>query len=371
MKKIIVITKVMILATVFQVKAQSQTSAKDSTIRTMPFQASLFYPIGSNGIDAYKIKNVVSFNALVGVSAGVEFFEFAGFGNLTNGDVNGGQFAGFFNANKGNVRGFQGSGFLNIVHGEFQGAQFGGFANVNSGKFNGAQMAGFCNVNTNNLNGAQLSGFANTAVGNLNGVQASGFANVVTDTIIGSQLSGFVNYAKHVKGFQIGVFNISDTISGGLPIGFFSYSKTGYHKIEIEAGNQLYANASFKTGVKKFYNIFTVGAGTSSNEFVWGVGYGAGTLFSLSDALDMNIDLTATQLLKDGVDEDKINILNKLKVNVAYKISDNISVYGGPSLDVLVHDDALESEVKNSFKKWHSNDITTKATIGFNAGIRF
>ena len=85
----------------------------------------------------------------------------------------------------------------------------------------------------------------------------------------------------------------------------------------------------------------------------------------------MNFDLTATQLYKEGVDEEKINLLNKLKVNVAYNISDKVQVYGGPSLDILVHDKTLDSEVKDSLKEWNSTTTLTKATISFNAGIRF
>lgn len=370
MKKIL-ITANLLLSSLL-INAQDTTSFElDTTKKTMPFHLSYIYPLSTNGLQAHKIQNKVSVNILVGVSAGVGSFEGAGFGNLTDGNVNGTQLAGFFNANRGNVRGVQAAGFFNSVDGAFKGGQFAGFANVNTGQFTGGQFAGFCNVNTSNMRGGQFSGFSNTVVGDLKGVQASGFVNVVTDTLNGTQVSGFLNYAKHVKGFQIGVININDTISGGLPIGFFSYSKTGYHKFEVEGSNLPFASVSFKTGVEKFYNIFTAGAGTSSNDFVWGAGYGIGTLFALNNKLDMNIDITSTQLYKEDIDIEKVNLINKLKINVAYSVTENVQVYGGPSIDVLVHDKSLDSEMGNALKEWDSPSAITKLSIGFNAGIRF
>lgn len=369
MKRTLITTCILSLLLLTNVKAQNSTTVDTSVVK--PFQLSYFYPLGTNGLEAHKITNKVSLNILVGVSSGVTFFEGAGIGNLTNGDVTGSQLAGFFNVNEGHVRGGQFAGFLNTVNGDFKGGQFAGFTNITTGNFKGGQFAGFANINAKSMKGGQYSGFSNTVVGNLDGLQASGYVNVVTDTLEGTQISGLVNYAKHVKGYQIGFININDTISKGLPIGFFSYSKKGYHKLEIEASNLPFASANFKTGVKRFYNIFSISGGTSSDDIVGGVGYGIGTIFSLGSKLEMNIDLTATQLYKEGVDEEKINLLNKLKVNVAYKISDKLQVYGGPSLDILVHDKTLDSEITNSIKEWNSTSTLTKATLSINAGIRF
>ena len=351
--------------------AQDTTSFElDSSKKTMPFHLSYIYPLSTNGLQAHKIQNKVSINFLVGISAGVGSFEGAGFGNLTDGNVNGTQLAGFFNANRGNVRGLQAAGFLNSVDGVFKGGQFAGFANINTGKFTGAQFSGFTNITTSNTNGAQFSGFNNTVVGNLKGFQLSGYVNVVTDTLRGTQIST-VNYAKHVKGFQVGFVNINDTISGGIPVGFFTYSRTGYHKLEIEGSNLPFASVNFKTGVKRFYNIFTVGAGTSSTDFVATAGYGIGTLFPISNKIDMNIDLTSTQFYKEDVDVDKINLINKLKINAAYAVSDRVQVYGGPSIDLLVHDKSVDSEINSFIKEWNAPTTLTQLAIGFNAGIRF
>lgn len=382
----------------------SLTTSQDSTKKVRPLRVCYFYPIGSNGLDAYKIENVVSINIYMGISGGVQAAEFAGFGNITNGNVTGFQGAGFFNLNKGNINGFQGSGFFNAVKGDikgvqatgfvnanhgkingiqgsgfvnvntgnFRGAQATGFVNVNVGKFNGLQASGFLNTTVKDFTGAQLSGYVNTAHKNFKGVQASGFLNFVQDTIQGSQFSGFANYAKAVKGFQVGMFNVCDTVSKGLPIGFLSFVRKGYHKGEIEYGTNLIGSASFKTGVKRFYNILSLAATPIDGKVIWGAGYGIGTLFPIHNKLDMNIDLVSTQFIDDTQD-DKLNLMNRLKINVAYKLSKYLHVYGGPSIDVLVHDKNVKSVMESPVYSWNNgnNSTLTKMTFGFNAGLRF
>ena len=81
--------------------------------------------------------------------------------------------------------------------------------------------------------GFQLAGFANVAANNAEVVQIAGFSNTAKDTLTGFQLSGFINTAKHVKGSQLGFINVCDTIEKGIPIGFISIVRKGYHTFEI------------------------------------------------------------------------------------------------------------------------------------------
>lgn len=389
MKKALLIFGIIGLFT-WGVKAQDTTkfSVKDSNRLYRPFQLSYFYPLGSNGLDAYKYENLVSINILAGMSGGVKAAEFAGIGNVTLGNVRGVQTAGLFNMNVGHVRGAQGSGFVNVVtgdfkggqgagfvnvvHGDFVGAQGSGFINYNSKSFKGFQGAGFANVSLEDVKGVQWSGFMNASLTNLKGMQASGFLNVVKDTLQGSQWSGFANYAKHVKGFQIGVFNYADTISKGIPIGFLSFVRKGYHKGEIEFSPSMIAAANFKTGVKRFYNILSVGVAKQNDKFLYGMGYGIGSMVSLNDKLDLNVDLVSTQLLDDTQIE-KINLMNKFKVNVAYKLTNFLHLYGGPTVDVLVHHKDVTSVLDSPTYSWANGNNTTltKVQFGFSGGLRF
>ena len=157
MKRTLITACILSLLALTNVKAQDSTNVDSNEVK--PFQLSYFYPLGTNGLEAHKIKNKVSLNILVGVSSGVTSFEGAGIGNLTNGNVTGTQLAGLFNLNKGDVRGGQFSGFINAVDGDFKGGQFSGFVNVNTGYFRGGQFSGFANVNAKNMKGSQYSGF--------------------------------------------------------------------------------------------------------------------------------------------------------------------------------------------------------------------
>ena len=340
--------------------AQDSTKADTSTVTTRPFQLSLLYPVGSNGVESYKYANNTSLNLLFGLSAGVKGFELAGFGNGTKGDVTGGQIAGFMNINSGNVKGYQMSGFFNAVNGETIGGQTAGFLNLNKGKVTGAQLSGFANINldstqaiqatgfynqvngtlkggqiagfanlvTGNIKGTQISGFANYAHQNVNGLQFAGFTNYTKDTIKGIQLAGFFNYAKKVEGFQIGFINYCDTISKGVPISFLSIVKNGYRRIELEANETLYGNLTFKTGVKSFYNIFTIGIRPHAEDISWGFGYGIGTLFDINNKFSLNLDATASQISYKESYTEKLNLMNKLRVNIAYKIGTKTEVFG-------------------------------------------
>jgi hypothetical protein len=370
MQKLLILT--LFLCVIVNAQAQDNPSSQqDTTIKTMPFQASWFYPLSSNGIAAKDIRNAYSFNMWVGVSSGVDVVEMAGFGNITRGNVKGAQFAGIFNVNKGNVNGFQGAGYLNIVKGSTKGVQLTSFLNVNTGTFKGAQLAGVVNCNWNNVRGGQFSGVGNLTVGSVRGVQISTYVNVITDTLNGVQASTFLNYAKVVHGHQLGFINISDTVTKGLPIGFFSFVRKGYHKVELEGNSILYANAFFKTGVKKFYNIFGIGAGSSRPDFVWGFTYGLGTMLVDQPKFNLNMDLTSTALL-GASSYFTVSSLTKLKLSGAYVINKNLSLYAGPSLDLLVRDNQEQSVISNPMNTWYFDSYTTiQTTIGIHGGIRF
>ena len=68
----------------------------DSTNHAL-FQIGLISPLSTNGLQAHKITNTVSVNAIGGISGGVDAFEASGVFNVTNGTVKGLQATGMFN----------------------------------------------------------------------------------------------------------------------------------------------------------------------------------------------------------------------------------------------------------------------------------
>ena len=204
-------------------------------------------------------------------------------------------------------------------------------------KMSPAQVSWLLNFTAGAMHGAQASGLINFAAKEVRGAQISGLINVAPRKITGAQVSGLLNYATKVKGTQIGVINIADSIKG-IPFGFFSFVLKGHHQIEISADEIFYTNVAFRTGVRHFYNIFTVGAKPdtfSEEETYWTFGYGIGTSPKLTNWLNLSVDLTANQVVK-GKTIDAVNLLNKLYLGVEiYPVKKVALTWGLHSMDTL------------------------------------
>jgi hypothetical protein len=401
------------------------TKVQEESTIVRPVHISFITPISTNGMQSGEVTNIFSLNMIAGYSGGLQGFEVAGFSNVIKGETKGVQLAGFSNTNMGNVDGIQAAGFSNVALGEvngFQGAgfanvarkdiravqiagfsntsgtmhlggQFAGFSNVCIGSANGIQVAGFMNVVKDSIYamqaagfanvaggmpvGGQVAGFANVNRGDANGIQVAGFSNVNTGDIKGAQVSGFLNVAKKVDGLQIAPFNFADSVDNGISIGVFSFIKHGYRTLEIGANETFYANLSFKTGTERFYNVISLGAAAKNNEINWGWGYGLGTMMPVSKKMKLNIEAVSYHVNEDVWFTSRLNSLNKLNVAVEYKISDFLTVYGGPTLNVHVsHVYYVEGEeTTSSLVGWNvfdrtRNNTNVKMYPGFTIGIR-
>ncbi len=376
------------------------------------WQVSLVPYVGTNLMMSGNVKNDFSLNVIGGYSQGTRLLEMggvvnmdrgdvgkvqvAGCANLVAGNVSGVQLAGCTNINKHGFYGLQSAGFLNLNNDSSCGVQLAGFLNVNHAKMNGVQAAGFANVNSNsevgillagftNVNrgdytGVQLAGFGNNHKGILKGVQVAGFYNSTQGEINGVQVAGFINYAKKVNDFQLGIINISDSCSG-VPLGIFSYVKSGYHRIEIAADQQLYYSAAFRTGTKRLYNIFT--AATQVNTLqgksdLWTLGYGMGTSFQAAKKIQVNLDLTAHQFVSES-SISSYQTVGKLALSADFYIVPKFSIFIGPVLNVAI----LDKTDKEFYSKVLSNLPTPnylsnlnssqqlRGWLGVKAGIRF
>ena len=404
------LTSVLLAMVTTNLFAQDTTISTPAEVKVIPFQLTLISPLGTNGLNSSKVANNASINMLAGISAGVKGAEIGGLVNVSLGNINGAQIAGLFNSSNGTTSGVQLSGLGSYNKGHLTGAQISGLANVNSaavtgaqvgglfsyameevngaqisglvntvvGKVDGAQISGLVNLATEPVKGAQITGIVNTTIGDVNGLQLAGITNVTTRKIDGTQI-GLVNYAKTVKGFQLGLINISDSIESGVALGLITFVRHGYHKFEIEGNETFYANASFKSGVRHLYMIYTVGYKFRDETNYWAPGFGIGTIFKVGSKFDINADLITRQVNEGEWWTDELNLLNSLSINVAYNFTDRFAIYGGPSFNVSV------SQIKDDegnivggsympnwgfFDKTYDNE-TVKMYIGFKAGIRF
>lgn len=376
------------------------------------FHLGIIYPLSTNGADAGRYVNELSFHWMVGYAAGLDGVEFSGFGSIENDFVHGVQGAGFFNLVRNEVEGVQLAGFMNLNGGYMQGAQFSGFLNTTAGDLNGVQGSGFLNIASGYTEGAQLSGFmniagadadvfqasgfANITAGDMQGaqmsgflnysgdvnVQLSGFANVASGNVKGLQASGFVNVADNVQGVQLGILNLADSVSG-VPIGLLSVvRKNGFRQLEVWGGATMQANAAFKIGVDKFYNIFAIGSQFAAEDFRWGLGYGAGTQIGLSSRDFLNVELISYQIREDNdrwYTLDELNLLNTFRLAYAHQFSEHFSLFVAPTFNVMVSNrqESSDGSIGSGIAPWtvfdetYDNRTNVQMWPGFHAGIRF
>lgn len=305
-----------------------------------PFQASLTPGLSSHGMMSSQVINKASYNILGGYSAG----------------LNGVEMAGLFNMDKTDVSFFQVAGLFNIV----------------GGSVKGLQVAGAVNSVIGNIEAMQVAGISNYVRGNANGLQIAGAANMTGGTIKGVQIAGLFNYAKTVKGVQIGLVNVADS-SSGYSIGLLNLvKKNGYHKISLSGNELINLNLSVKTGTQKLYSILMVGQNLSDTAKVTALGLGFGHEIVMNKKLSLGVEYTS-QLIAAGKWSNTSG-LNKLQVNLQFKIADGLAVFGGPSYSLYVTDYPQGSGIKG-FKQQvppsyaHQFNKTTSGWLGWNIGI--
>lgn len=331
---------------------------RDTIHRT--WQVSFVPFVGTNRKLSGSVTNDWSFNIIGGYSAG----------------TNKAEFGGVFNINTGNVKSFQGAGVFNLNGGETNGVQLGGLFNLNLQSASGVQAAGFTNLIMRDAHGAQLAGFLNLTAKHTEGAQVAGFANI-SKSISGTQVAGFVNVAQHVNGSQIGFLNIADSIRG-VPVGFLSFVAKGYHTLELGADEVIPVNISFRTGVRPFYNIISVGIRPEKSDSVtWSFGYGVGTSPRIFRKLYLNIEATANQINKANLGA--LNLVNRIYTGLDFQVARKFAVYAGPTLSIRVYDTTYNNHPDlftyytptiQSEKAYTQNNLATQVWWGFRAGIR-
>lgn len=404
-------------------KSKELINVTDTLYRKTQFSLVPF--IGTNQRLSGNVINDYSFNLIGGYSLGVKKVEVGGIFNRVRGNAEDVQFAGAFNTIGGEMHGVQVAGIFNANYEGTDGVQVAGITNINwnvsgpvviaggvnftrvgsegayvaglgnftlgyqkgshtAGLFNfstddagPSNIAGLMNFSAKNSRGLQLSGLLNFTARNHRGAQITGALNFAGKRLEGMQF-GLLNYASKVKGTQLGILNITDSIKG-TPVGLLSIVGNGYHKIEISVDEIFYANLAFRSGVRNFYNILTAGVKpqTFEDDFTfWTFGYGIGTAPKLAKWLDLNVDLTANQLM-DRKKVESIHLLNKLYLGFDVHATPHFSITFGATLNAQV------TEINESypplftkyqpeiFHEFESKDKHVAMWWGGKLGLRF
>ncbi len=363
---------------------------------------------GSNHKMSGRVVNELSFNILGGYNMGVSKFELGGLFNINRAYVRKAQVAGLFNYVHGNMQGVQVGGLFNIVLHESSGVQIAGLGNVQIGNADGHQIGGLFNLAGNGIKGSQIGGLFNISGGetggmqlgglinyahrSVNGAQVSGLFNITGHDVRGLQLAGMINRARVVKGAQvsgilniahtvnaaqIGFINIADTVKG-VPFGFLSIVRSGYLSFEVSADESFYTNLTFRTGVRKFYNIFTGGARFENGSApLWAAGYGIGSSPKVGKRWYLNLELTSQQLI-NNVYQLNMNLLNRFHLGVDFIAAKCLAISAGGSLNAMVSQTNY-SEFTTTFspgepfeflQRSYSNGLEMKMWWGAKLGLK-
>ena len=352
-----------------------------------------YQKISTNTSNNADITNNLSINLLWGESGGVDGMEVGAIHNKVNRDVNGFQFAGIGNRVGRNVTGTQVGGIYNKNSGVTRGLQAAGIINITN-EVQAAQAAGFINWARGDVAGVQASGLLNRAYGDAQGLQAAGLMNI-SGGRTKAQVSGLFNKADDVeifqtalmnvstgnmRGLQVGLINISDTVSG-VPIALINIVKRGYNHVEIYGSEILHGNFQLKLGANKFYNIFHIGAQVPPGDgsYIWGIGYGIGTVAKLKPRSHLNMELMAMHINENEGWTNTLNSIGQFRFLWNYQIARSIGFFFGPTANVMVSQlrDAETNEINPSVVPYslinEDLDMNTnlRAWVGVNAGFRF
>jgi len=275
--------------------------------------------------------------------------------------------AGFVNLSR-DVNGVQGAGFVNIAYGNIGMAQVSGFVNYCE-SVTGAQVTGYVNIARLNVTAVQIAGFVNYG-SSVTGAQLAGLSNICLHENKGVQISGLFNFAEKLNGLQLALVNISDTVESGLPIGIFSFVRTGYHVVELSTDEVFYANAIFKTGVRRFYNIFGISRGENNiSSFTYGMGFEN----SIRGNHFMNFDFVNSPVIDRDNDMEFIGSIIKFKPTYSYSFHKYLKVFAGPTITAFISQSQSEKAKSIAFHPfWDQTygDTQFQMWAGINVGVR-
>ena len=184
------------------------------------FHVCVVPPVSTNGHDAARYTNVVSFNLLGGVSLNEQAFTLAGLANVILNDAQGFQLAGLGNYTGKRVRGAQIAGLGNFAGARVKGVMLAGLGNFGGRDVRGVTVAGLGNYANRDMRGVQVAGMANLSLGGVEGVQLAGLSNYADRSFLGVGMAGAANLvSRNMRGVQIaGAANVVQRDARGVQL---------------------------------------------------------------------------------------------------------------------------------------------------------
>ncbi len=307
MKQIIFLAAVL-LADLTSVWAQNDSLPNIDTIKAtetvMPMQFGFVHPLGTNGLNSTNVYNAVSINALTGHSKGTlgtEIsglysinkqhaigFKASGVMDLVHGSVLGTQVGGVMASAGGASEGFQAGGVVAMGGGSLDGMQAGGVFAGTKGNVEGFQAGGVVAIiGGDSVKGMQAGGVVALNKGSIEGMQAAGVVSINKGDVEGVQAAGVVSMARFVKGAQIGIVNIADSVDGkSVQLGLVNIArKGGIMRFGVMTTEFYNATAFLKSGTRHFHGYIGMATQLHEKDYRFGPMIGVGTSIRLANRL--------------------------------------------------------------------------------------
>jgi len=218
---------------------------------------------------------------------------------------------------------------MTIVEETVNGAQLGLIGNLSPGHTKGAQLTlGFNYAQT--LKGAQI-GLVNRANELPQGIQL-GLVNT-TDASSGVQV-GALNTAGRGSTVQIGIVNYGKEADAQL--GIFNVTKEGNVHPEVWTSDIAVAHLGLRFPARYTYSILAAGLAPLENHKAWLFGAGFGGHIPLPKRFFVDIDLTSWAVSSGLQFQGPWGLLARLQVMPGWQLVPRVSMFLGPSLNVLI-----------------------------------
>jgi hypothetical protein len=300
------------LLIVFSIFCSGFSFSQEKELKHFPLQLSFVYPASTQGAKTVDYCYNFSLNALAGYTGAVKGCELGGLVNL----------------NKAGMSGFQAGGIGNVTGGNVKGMQAGGIFSI-ADTVNGIQISGITSI-SGDVKGIQVSGIASVA--ETASVQISGITNISGGTMNGIQIGGIMNRAGELNGLQLGLINISDTTANGVSIGLINYvSKGFYQELSVSAADYLNVGISYKAGLKRFYNIYTLGM-NFVDETLWVAGLGFGHISEISKKYSFQPEIVCYGYFPLDFYKTRDTYVTHIKLGIVREISPMFAITFAPSI---------------------------------------
>ena len=157
-----------------------------------------------------------------------------------------------------------------------------------------------------------------------------------------------------------------------------SRNDKSFNQFELSVSEGFNFLASEKIGGKKLYGIMAIGTQCFSEDYKWGFGAGVGTQLFEKENLTSNLELMSYQINEKEIWTNSYNGLQQLKLSFSKNLSNRLSVFAGPSFNLLVTRNKIEyvNPFDSTFAPYEifkstGDKSTLRGWIGLTVGLRF